>query len=247
MQTDITHWSLADGTDVEILQELGSAVWDIAEDDHFTVEDMRTALPVVQRKLDDGFFLVRVERCTDLELAYMRAMAELGPGPQKSGEVATTLGYSKSEELGPTRANLITKGLIVQQSLIGSCWFSAGQGQEMADLAPNSELGVDRPGTLPNHSRTRLTPHDDSSSETVQRATCSSTGMLSLRWAPQRSGSRPVLTPPQGTRPPRAVSLTVFPAFFRFRVPATGRRGRCVECWLPAYGPSCSSSPGRVQ
>ena len=98
------------------LQELGSAVWDIAEDDHVTVEDMRTALPVVQQKLDDSFFLVRVERCTDLELAYMRAMAELGPGPQKSGEVATTLGYSKSEELGPTRANLINKGLIYTPS-----------------------------------------------------------------------------------------------------------------------------------
>jgi hypothetical protein len=94
------------------LQELGSAVWDLAADNHVTVDDMREALPVVEQKLDDSFFLVRVERCTELELAYLRAMAELGPGPQKSGEVATTLGYSKSEELGPTRANLINKGLI---------------------------------------------------------------------------------------------------------------------------------------
>ncbi|HKG49131.1 MAG TPA: ATP-binding protein [Actinomycetales bacterium] len=94
------------------LQELGSAVWDLAVDEHVTVADMRAALPLVERKLDDSFFLVRVERCTELELAYLRAMAELGAGPQKSGEVATTLGYSKSEELGPTRANLISKGLI---------------------------------------------------------------------------------------------------------------------------------------
>ncbi len=94
------------------LQELGSVVWEIAEDDHVTAVDMQTALPVVEAKLDDSFFLVRVERCTELELAYLRAMAELGAGPQKSGEVATTLGYSKSEELGPTRANLINKGLI---------------------------------------------------------------------------------------------------------------------------------------
>jgi hypothetical protein len=98
------------------LQELGSAVWDIAEDDHVTAADMRTALPLVEQKIDNSFFLVRVERCTDLELAYLRAMAELGPGPQKSGEVATTLGYSKSEELGPTRANLINKGLIYTPS-----------------------------------------------------------------------------------------------------------------------------------
>ena len=98
------------------IQELGSAVWEIAENDHVSVTDMRAALPVVRRKRDDSFFLVRVERCTDLELAYMRAMAELGAGPQKSGEVATTLGYSKSEELGPTRANLISKGLIYTPS-----------------------------------------------------------------------------------------------------------------------------------
>jgi AAA ATPase domain len=98
------------------LQELGSAVWDIAEDDHVTLDDMRRALPIVQRKLDDSFFRVRVERCTELELAYLRAMAELGPGSQKSGEVATTLGYSKSEELGPTRANLINKGIIFTPS-----------------------------------------------------------------------------------------------------------------------------------
>lgn len=94
------------------LQEVGSAVWDIAQDEHVTRTDVAVALPVVERKLDDSFFLVRVERCTDLELAYLRAMAELGSGPQKSGEVATTLGYTKSEELGPTRANLINKGLL---------------------------------------------------------------------------------------------------------------------------------------
>lgn len=98
------------------LQEVGSAVWEVAEDDHITAADMRTALPLVERKLDDSFFLVRVERCTELELAYLRAMAELGPGSQKSGEVATTLGYTKSEELGPTRANLISKGLIYTPS-----------------------------------------------------------------------------------------------------------------------------------
>lgn len=94
------------------LQELGSAVWDIAEEDGIVVADVRQAIPIVEAKLDKSFFHVRVERCTDLELHYMRAMAELGPGPQKSGEVAVTLGYTKSEELGPTRANLIAKGLI---------------------------------------------------------------------------------------------------------------------------------------
>lgn len=94
------------------LQEVGSVVWDIAQEGHVTAADMTAAVPLVEEKLDGNFFLVRIERCTELELAYLRAMAELGPGQQRSGEVATTLGYSKSEELGPTRANLINKGLI---------------------------------------------------------------------------------------------------------------------------------------
>lgn len=94
------------------LQEVGSAVWEIAQDNRITRADIEAALPLVEHKLDRSFFRVRVERCTALELAYLRAMAELGPGAQKSGEVATTLGYTRSEELGPTRANLISKGLL---------------------------------------------------------------------------------------------------------------------------------------
>ena len=98
------------------LQEVGSAAWEIGTDDQVTFADMGAALPLVERKLDESFFLVRVERCTDLELHYMRAMVELGSGPQKSGEIATTLGYTGSEELGPTRASLISKGLIYTPS-----------------------------------------------------------------------------------------------------------------------------------
>jgi AAA ATPase domain len=94
------------------LQELGSAVWDLAVNDHVTAADMRTAWEQVERSLDSGFFLARAQRCTDLELAYLRAMAELGPGPQRSGDIAIALGYDRSEQLGPTRANLINKGLI---------------------------------------------------------------------------------------------------------------------------------------
>jgi hypothetical protein len=98
------------------LQELGNAVWDFGVDDRITRVHMELAVPEVTRKLDNSFFRVRVDRCTELELAYLRAMAELGAGPHKSGEIATVLGYRGSEQLGATRANLITKGLICTPS-----------------------------------------------------------------------------------------------------------------------------------
>jgi hypothetical protein len=94
------------------LQEYGKIVWDAAPDGRPIGRDVaEEARAAVEAKLDESFFRVRVERTTELELRYLRAMAELGPGEQSAGEVAAVLGRS-SEQLGPTRARLIDKGLI---------------------------------------------------------------------------------------------------------------------------------------
>jgi len=69
------------------------------------------AQAVVESKLDGSFFRVRVERTSELELRYLRAMAELGPEPQRAGDVADLIGRT-SEQLGPTRSRLIEKGLL---------------------------------------------------------------------------------------------------------------------------------------
>jgi Phage integrase, N-terminal SAM-like domain len=66
---------------------------------------------------------------------------------------------------------------------------------------PNSELGADRPGTPPNHSRTRLTPHDDSSSQTVQRATSSPTECRHSAWPPNAQEASWYLHHPRGRDP----------------------------------------------
>ncbi len=66
---------------------------------------------LVEAKLDGSFFRVRAERTTELELQYLRAMAELGPDPQRASDVAKVLGRT-SEQLGPTRSRLIDKGLL---------------------------------------------------------------------------------------------------------------------------------------
>jgi hypothetical protein len=54
---------------------------------------------------------VRVDRLTPGEKRYLRAMAELGPGPHRSGDIADCLG-NKVTALGPTRNNLIAKGMV---------------------------------------------------------------------------------------------------------------------------------------
>jgi hypothetical protein len=61
--------------------------------------------------MDEGFFRVRFDRCTPKEKKYLRSMAELGPGPHRSGDIATCMG-EKVSSLAPTRSSLIVKGMI---------------------------------------------------------------------------------------------------------------------------------------
>lgn len=93
------------------IQELGSAIWDSARLSPFTGEDVEVALITYQDKLDSSFFRVRFDRATELQRAYMRAMAELGPEPQKAADVAHVLGR-ESTQVAPTRAELISMGLL---------------------------------------------------------------------------------------------------------------------------------------
>lgn len=93
------------------IQELGYAVWTIASDNRITEADIEAAAPIYEAKLDSSFFRVRLDRTTELQRAYLRAMAELGPEPQKASDVAAVLGR-KSTELGPTRKELINMGLL---------------------------------------------------------------------------------------------------------------------------------------
>jgi hypothetical protein len=98
------------------LQEYGKIVWDVApEGEPIARAVAEEAQRAVEAMLDESFFRVRAERTTELELQYLRAMAELGAGEQTAGDVAEVMGRS-SEQLGPTRARLIAKGLVYTTS-----------------------------------------------------------------------------------------------------------------------------------
>lgn len=93
------------------LQEYGNALWSHVDRPPITVDHVRDARSIVEAKLDGGFFRVRAQRMTEVELRYLRAMAELGPEPQAAKNVAALLGRS-SAHLAPTRSRLIDKGLL---------------------------------------------------------------------------------------------------------------------------------------
>ncbi|MFC5502870.1 ATP-binding protein [Lysinimonas soli] len=93
------------------IQELGYQVWTVGVANRITKADVELAREAYEAKLDSSFFRVRLERATPLQTAYMRAMAELGPEPQKAADVARLLGRD-STQLGPTRAELIEMGLL---------------------------------------------------------------------------------------------------------------------------------------
>ena len=93
------------------LQEWGKHAWDTAAASPITGEDVRRASEAAIAALDESFFRVRFDRLTPSEKRYLRAMAELGPGPHRSGDIADQLGR-KVTSLGPTRNQLIAKGMI---------------------------------------------------------------------------------------------------------------------------------------
>lgn len=97
------------------IQEWGKHAWGQAEKSPITLDDARRATEVALAELDASFFRVRFDRLTPTEKRYMRAMAELGPGPHRSGDIAELL-EKKISAVAPIRAKLIEKGMIYSPS-----------------------------------------------------------------------------------------------------------------------------------
>jgi predicted transcriptional regulator len=93
------------------LQEWGKHAWEVAERSPIALPDVTRGSAAAVAALDESFFRVRFDRLTPTEKRYLRAMAEIGPGPHRSGDVAQKLGR-KVTSLGPTRNQLIAKGMI---------------------------------------------------------------------------------------------------------------------------------------
>ena len=93
------------------LQEWGYHTWNRAQASPISATDVDAASPLALATLDRSFFRVRLDRLTPREKGYLRAMAELGPGPHRSGDIADVLGIGVTSA-GPLRSGLIAKGMI---------------------------------------------------------------------------------------------------------------------------------------
>lgn len=93
------------------LQEWGKHSWDLANQSPINRGDVTDASIAALAELDSSFFRVRFDRLTPAEKRYVRAMAELGAGPHRSGDIADTMGV-KVQSVAPVRNSLIRKGML---------------------------------------------------------------------------------------------------------------------------------------
>lgn len=93
------------------LQEWGKHTWDIATSSPISMTVVQRATVLTIAALDESFFKVRLDRTTPSERRYLRAMADLGAGPHRSGDIATQLNKTVSSQ-APVRSSLIRKGIV---------------------------------------------------------------------------------------------------------------------------------------
>ena len=93
------------------VQEFGKHIWNLARSSPITRADVDRAAPRAEESLDRGIYEVRIQRATGKERRYLRAMAELGPGPYRVGAVASAMG-STTTALSTVRQKLLDRGLI---------------------------------------------------------------------------------------------------------------------------------------
>lgn len=93
------------------LQEWGKHSWEVAKVNPITLLDVQVASAQTIAALDESFFRVRFDRLNPSEKIYLRAMAELGPGPHRSGDIADKL-HRKVSSFGPVRSSIISKGMV---------------------------------------------------------------------------------------------------------------------------------------
>jgi hypothetical protein len=93
------------------LQEWGYQAWNLAPHSPIDLAVVEQATAAAIKRLDGSFFRVRFDRLTPREKQYLRALAEFGSEPQRSGDIAVAMRV-KVQSVAPLRSSLIKKGMI---------------------------------------------------------------------------------------------------------------------------------------
>lgn len=97
------------------LQEWGFQAWNAAPPGIIPASIIPSVSKAAITRLDKSFFKGRFDRMTEREQDYVRAMADLGSGAHRSGEIASAMGITISAA-APIRSALIGKGMIYSPS-----------------------------------------------------------------------------------------------------------------------------------
>ncbi len=124
------------------LQEWGYHVWNAALKSPITLKDVEDAAPYVRSQLDNNFFRVRMDRLTPGEKDYLVAMAGLGAGPHRSGDIAARLKV-KVESVAPRRSALIKKGMLYSPAH-GDTAFTVPMFDDFLRRSQSGSAGWDR-------------------------------------------------------------------------------------------------------
>ena len=129
------------------LQEWGLHAWNNASASQIKLGDVQEAEQAAIIALDQSFFRVRFDRLTKGEKEYLRAMADLGKGPHRSGDIAARLNRSV-DSVAPTRANAIAKGMIFSPSYGDNAFtvpkFDEYMRRVMPDFSPHTSVKQNR-------------------------------------------------------------------------------------------------------
>lgn len=118
------------------LQEWGYQAWNLAQASPIDESIIRQANRESIQRLDANFFRVRFDRLTPREKDYLRALADLGDGPHRSGDIAERLGV-KVQSVGPVRNALIKKGMIYSPAHGDTAFTVPLFGEFMQRIMPN--------------------------------------------------------------------------------------------------------------
>ncbi len=93
------------------IQQLCQIAYNNVNDNIIEVSDIKKSIPSFFEILDNGFFKVRYERCSDGDKKFIFAMVRCSELPCTISNIAKKLD-KKVKTISPTRAQLINKGII---------------------------------------------------------------------------------------------------------------------------------------
>lgn len=93
------------------IQQLCKIVYQENSEDTIKIGTVERALPIYYEALDQGFFRVRYERCSESDKKFVFAMVSCGELPCTISNIAAQLNKT-TQSISPARGQLINKGII---------------------------------------------------------------------------------------------------------------------------------------